>query len=158
MDVYTWLYLWSIVTSLRSSLSSHCIYPQVIPQSHYFGGALRQFKNGWLQKLPLTGISQIYIYIYVYIYTYICIHSILYIYMLFIYILYIFNLYIYTYIYIYWSFWIVATRSFLNPWSFWIRVSESELLNRRKFLNRNWSYIYSVLNIHTVYIPTVDQQ
>ena len=115
----------------------------------------------WLAaEITIDGdFPNIHIYIYMCIYVHIYVYTVYYIYICYSYTYYTFLIYIFIhYIYIYWSFWIVATRSFLNPWSFWIRVSESELLNRRKFLNRNWSYIYSVLNIHTVYIPTVDQQ
>ena len=126
MDVYTWLYLWSIVTSLRSSLSSHCIYPQVIPQSHYFGGALRQFKNGWLQKLPLTGISQIYIYIYmcIYIYIHIYVYTVYYIYICYSYTYYTFLIYIFIHIYIY-------ILEFLNR-------GNQEFLESLEFLNQSF--------------------
>ena len=60
--------LYVVVLVVHSYIPSEfSIFPLYISPGHSivplsqlsFGGALRQFKNGWLQKLPLTGISQI---------------------------------------------------------------------------------------------------
>ena len=155
------------ITSLIYSTHYGCLYLVVLVVHSYIPSEFSIFPlyiSPGHSIVPLShyhwrGFPK-YIYIYVYTVYYIYMLFILYTYTYYTFLIYIFIHYICTYIhiYIYCSVWIVATRSFLNPWGFWIRVSESELLNRGKFLNRNLSYIYIVLNIHTVHIPTVDQQ